>query len=49
MFDEGVKVSRGLEKDLSMMETRVEVLLNVFHNAGGTPEMGLFDLDDDRN
>ena len=49
LFEEGVKLSRGLEKDLSRMETRVEVLLNDPQIPGGTPEMGLFDLDDDRN
>jgi exodeoxyribonuclease VII small subunit len=53
VFEEGVKLSKGLEKDLQRIEGRVEILLN---NPSGTagdgpvdgdkPELGLFDLED---
>ncbi|MGD9939409.1 MAG: exodeoxyribonuclease VII small subunit [Clostridia bacterium] len=54
VFEEGVKLSKGLEKDLQRIEGRVEILLN--QPAGSTgegdgsegigkPELGLFDLD----
>jgi exodeoxyribonuclease VII small subunit len=54
VFEEGVKLSKGLEKDLQRIEGRVEILLNQPGGAAGDsddsdggnkPELGLFDLD----
>jgi exodeoxyribonuclease VII small subunit len=53
VFEEGVKLSKGLEKDLQRIEGRVEILLNQpagssADSDGATekPELGLFDLED---
>jgi exodeoxyribonuclease VII small subunit len=43
LFEEGVKLSRGLERDLSKAEARVEILLNKPEQEGQSPELGLFD------
>jgi exodeoxyribonuclease VII small subunit len=45
VFEEGVKLSRGLEKDLERIEGRIELLLNQPNLPDGKPELGLFDLD----
>lgn len=45
VFEEGVKLSRGLEKDLERIEARVEILLNQPSPPDGKPELGLFDSD----
>ena len=42
-FEEGVKLSKGLEKDLDRIEARVEILLNQPEPPDGKPELGLFD------
>ncbi|HOZ73222.1 MAG TPA: exodeoxyribonuclease VII small subunit [Spirochaetales bacterium] len=42
-FEEGVKLSKGLEKDLDRIEARVEILLNEPSPPDGKPELGLFD------
>ncbi|HQO65573.1 MAG TPA: exodeoxyribonuclease VII small subunit [Spirochaetales bacterium] len=42
-FEEGVKLSKGLEKDLDRIEARVEILLNEPAPPDGKPELGLFD------
>jgi exodeoxyribonuclease VII small subunit len=44
VFEEGVKLSKGLEKDLERIESRVEILLNQPEPPDGKPELGLFDL-----
>jgi exodeoxyribonuclease VII small subunit len=41
-FEEGVKLARGLEKDLSRIERRVEILLNNPETQEEKPELGLF-------
>ena len=53
VFEEGVKLSKGLVKDLQRIEGRVEILLNQPVSAtgddpdgGDKPELGLFDLGD---
>jgi len=46
VFEEGVKLSRGLEKDLERIEARVEILLNQPSAPDGKPELGLFDSAD---
>ncbi|MBU0928003.1 MAG: exodeoxyribonuclease VII small subunit [Spirochaetes bacterium] len=45
VFEEGVKLSKGLEKDLEKIEARVEILLNQPTLPDGKPELGLFDPD----
>jgi exodeoxyribonuclease VII small subunit len=47
MFEEGVKLSKGLEKDLDRIESRVEILLNQPGNPEDKPELGLFDSNGD--
>lgn len=46
VFEEGVKLSKGLEKDLERIETRVEVLLNQPTEPEDKSEFGLFDEDE---
>jgi exodeoxyribonuclease VII small subunit len=43
VFEEGVKLSKGLERDLAKIQGRVEVLLNEPQGADEKPELGLFD------
>lgn len=47
VFEEGIKLSRSLEKDMTKLEGRVEILLNQPAIPEGKPEMGLFDTDED--
>ena len=46
-FEEGIKLTRALEKDLEKIESRIEILMNGT-DAGSEekPELGLFDDDD---
>jgi exodeoxyribonuclease VII small subunit len=47
-FEEGVKLARGLEKDLSRIERRVEILINNPETEEEKPELGLFsELEED--
>ncbi|GAB1457460.1 exodeoxyribonuclease VII small subunit [Spirochaetota bacterium] len=46
IFEEGIKLSKGLEKDLQRVEARVEILLNQPVAPDGKPELGLFDSAD---
>ncbi len=48
VFEEGVKLSKGLEKDLERIESKVEILLNQPSLPDGKPELGLFDSGDDQ-
>jgi exodeoxyribonuclease VII small subunit len=43
LFDEGVKLSRSLEKDLSKVESKIEILLNKPEEEEAAPELGLFE------
>jgi exodeoxyribonuclease VII small subunit len=43
VFEEGIKLSRSLEKDLDKMEGKVEILLNQPQSDEEKPELGLFD------
>ncbi len=45
IFEEGIKLSKGLEKDLQRIEARVEILLNQPTPPEDKPELGLFDAD----
>ncbi|HUW68985.1 MAG TPA: exodeoxyribonuclease VII small subunit [bacterium] len=47
IFEEGVKLSKSLEKDLDKIESRVEILLNQPAGPDEKPELGLFDSGDD--
>ncbi len=51
VFEEGVKLAKGLERDLDKIQGRVEILLNQpgTGEAGeeGKPELGLFDTDEE--
>lgn len=42
VFEEGVKLSKGLEKDLERIEARVEILLNQPSAPDDKPELGVF-------
>ncbi|MCE1195319.1 exodeoxyribonuclease VII small subunit [bacterium] len=45
VFEEGMKLSKGLKKELEKMQGKVETLLNGPEDAGGTPEVTLFSPD----
>ncbi|OHD30557.1 MAG: exodeoxyribonuclease VII small subunit [Spirochaetes bacterium GWC1_61_12] len=42
IFEEGIKLSRGLEKDMEKLEGRGEILLNQPQTAEDKPQLGLF-------
>ncbi len=42
VFEEGVKLAKGLERDLDKVQGRVEVLLNQGADIEEKPELGLF-------
>lgn len=46
VFEEGVKLSKGLERDLDRIQGKVEILLNEPETPDDKPELGLFDEDD---
>jgi exodeoxyribonuclease VII small subunit len=41
-FEEGVKLARGLEKELSRIERRIEILINNPETENEKPELELF-------
>lgn len=43
VFEEGIKLSKGLERDLEKVESRVEILLDQPAVPEDKPELGLFD------
>ncbi len=43
IFEEGVKLAKGLERDLEKIEGRIEILLNNPQESSDKPELGLFD------
>ena len=48
LFEEGLKLSKSLEKDLSRVERRVEILTQEPANEAEDPGLALFpELDDD--
>ena len=48
-FEEGIKISRSLEKELGKIESRIEILMNDWEaGADETPEMELFEGKDDK-
>jgi len=42
LFEEGIKLSKGLEKELTKIEHRIEILINKPEKIEDTPEFGLF-------
>lgn len=42
VFEEGVKLSKGLERDLERIEGRVEILINQPAGPDEKPELDLF-------
>ncbi len=42
VFEEGVKLSKGLERDLEKIEGKVEILLNQPASSEEKPELELF-------
>lgn len=46
VFEEGVKLAKGLEKDLDKIQGRVEILLNQPEEPEDKPELGLFDAEE---
>ncbi len=45
VFEEGIKLAKGLEKDLEKIEGKVELLVNQPSAQGDKPELTLFDAD----
>lgn len=49
VFEEGIKLSKGLERDLDKIQAKVEILLNEPDSPDDKPELGLFDEAGDRS
>lgn len=47
VFEEGIKLSKGLQRDLEKVQAKVEILLNEPETEEEKPELGLFDADED--
>jgi exodeoxyribonuclease VII small subunit len=47
VFEEGVKLAKGLERDLDKIQGKVEILLKAPAEGGDKPELGLFDAGED--
>jgi exodeoxyribonuclease VII small subunit len=49
VFEEGIKLSKGLEKDLNKIQGRVEILLGTISDEAGEekPELGLFEEEEE--
>jgi len=43
VFEEGIKLAKGLERDLDRIQGKVEILLNEPASPEEKPELGLFD------
>lgn len=46
IFEEGIKLSNSLQKDMEKLEGKVEILLNQPDNAEDKPQFGLFAEED---
>ncbi len=42
LFEEGIKLAKTLEKDLSKIERKIEILINEPEKEGQAPKMELF-------
>jgi exodeoxyribonuclease VII small subunit len=49
VFEEGIKLSKGLERDLEKMQGKVEILVGTASDEDGEekPELDLFESDDE--
>ena len=49
VFEEGIKLSKSLQRDLDRIQGKVEILLGSKEDEDGEekPELGLFDAEDD--
>jgi exodeoxyribonuclease VII small subunit len=47
VFEEGVKLSKGLERDLDKIQGKVEILLGTTSEGEEKPELDLFDEEED--
>ena len=43
IFEEGIKLAKGLEKDLSKIERKIEILVNKPETDDDKPNLELFD------
>ena len=43
LFEEGIKLARGLQKDLEKIQGKIEILVNQPTAPDDKPELGLFD------
>ena len=43
IFEEGIKLAKGLEKDLSKIERKIEILVNKPETNDDEPNLELFD------
>ncbi|MCK5197211.1 MAG: exodeoxyribonuclease VII small subunit [Spirochaetales bacterium] len=43
IFEEGIKLAKGLEKDLSKIERKIEILVNKPETDNEEPNLELFD------
>lgn len=46
-FEEGIKLSKSLEKDLDKIEGKIQMLMNQPETPDDKPELDLFSLGDD--
>lgn len=47
LFEEGIKLAKSLEKELSKIERKIEILINEPEKTGEAPKLELFpELDD---
>ena len=47
LFEEGIKLAKSLEKDLSKIERKVEILVNKPEDDTEKPNLELFDREDE--
>jgi len=47
LFEEGIKLAKGLEKDLNKIERKIEILVNKPEAPEEKPNLELFDFSED--
>lgn len=48
VFEEGIKLSKGLERDLEKVQGKVEILLDGPGETAGKPSLGLFGAEEEK-
>ena len=49
LFEEGIKLAKSLEKELSKIERKIEILINEPEKDGAAPKLDLFpELEEDK-